>query len=253
VSRRLRLALFAVAAVALGALLVSAVLDLPPVGHAGGAYAQLAVDTSLSARHVNNTVSGVNFDLRGFDTLAEEMILFVAAIGCAVLLRARRGEQELEEAADRARENAPDPGRSLPALASLLAGPIVVLGLYVVTHGPLSPGGGFQGGVILAAAVVVSGAAGHVLHARRVDPVHAVEAMEAVGALAYSLVAIGGALFAAVVMENFLDPGRTGALLSGGTIPILSAAVGVEVAGAVVLILVEFLDQALLRREGHHG
>jgi multicomponent Na+:H+ antiporter subunit B len=49
-------------------------------------------------------------------------------------------------------------------------------------------------------------------------------------------------------MENFLPLGTQGSLLSGGTIPVLSVAVGVEVAGAITLILSELLDQALLRR-----
>jgi multicomponent Na+:H+ antiporter subunit B len=51
-------------------------------------------------------------------------------------------------------------------------------------------------------------------------------------------------------MANFLGFGTEGSLLSGGTIPVLNAAVGVEVTGAVTLIITEFLDQALLRRRG---
>jgi multicomponent Na+:H+ antiporter subunit B len=54
-------------------------------------------------------------------------------------------------------------------------------------------------------------------------------------------------VFAAAAMENFLPFGTAGSLLSGGTIPVLNVAVGVEVTGAVTLILTEFLDQALLR------
>jgi multicomponent Na+:H+ antiporter subunit B len=70
-----------------------------------------------------------------------------------------------------------------------------------------------------------------------------------VGAAAFVLVAAGGFVFAAVMMENFLPLAAEGSLVSGGMIPILNVAVGVEVAGAVTLILTELLDQALL----HHG
>jgi multicomponent Na+:H+ antiporter subunit B len=60
-------------------------------------------------------------------------------------------------------------------------------------------------------------------------------------------VAIGGLVFASAALANFLPFGTQGSLLSGGTIPILNIAVGVEVAGGVSLIFTELLDQALLR------
>jgi multicomponent Na+:H+ antiporter subunit B len=53
-------------------------------------------------------------------------------------------------------------------------------------------------------------------------------------------------VFAAAAMANFLPIGTQGSLLSGGTIPVLNVAVGVEVASGVTLILTELLDQALL-------
>jgi multicomponent Na+:H+ antiporter subunit B len=76
-----------------------------------------------------------------------------------------------------------------------------------------------------------------------------VEAAEAAGAAAYILVALGGLVFAGAAMENFLPYGTQGKLLSGGTIPVLNVAVGVEVCGAIALILSELLDQAMLSRE----
>jgi multicomponent Na+:H+ antiporter subunit B len=90
-------------------------------------------------------------------------------------------------------------------------------------------------------------AAGQLVTVERVRPVALVELAEAVGAAAYVLVAIGGIVFATVAMANFLGFGTEGSLLSGGTIPLLNAAVGVEVTGALTLILTEFLDQALVR------
>ena len=68
--------------------------------------------------------------------------------------------------------------------------------------------------------------------------------------MAYALVAIGGLVFAGAALENFLPFGTSGQLLSSGTIAVLSCAVGVEVTGAVALILTELLDQTLLEREG---
>jgi multicomponent Na+:H+ antiporter subunit B len=47
-------------------------------------------------------------------------------------------------------------------------------------------------------------------------------------------------------MDNFLPTGTTGSLLSGGIVPVLSIAVGVEVTAALTLILTEFVDQMML-------
>jgi multicomponent Na+:H+ antiporter subunit B len=232
---------------ALGALAVWAVTGLPDFGHPRGPYATAAVGLMVKQRHVDNTVVGVTFDLRGIDTLGEELILFCAALGSTLLLRVQRHEGHVEKAAERADEERPRMPPSLRAAGAYLVGPTLMLAVYVVAHGNLTPGGGFQGGVIAAAALLLVYAAGQLVAIEHVRPVALVEVAEAVGAAAYVLVAIGGIVFAAVAMGNFLGFGTAGSLPSGGTIPVLNAAVGVEVTGALTLILTEFLDQALLR------
>jgi multicomponent Na+:H+ antiporter subunit B len=247
VSRRARLLLGLTGLAVLAGLAAWAVTGLPDFGHPRGPYADLAPKVALRERHVTDTVTGVNFDIRGFDTLGEELILFVAAIGAAVLLRAQRSEE-----AARAAEEA-DEGRGartvdvVRALGAALVGPTLLLGLYIVAHGQLTPGGGFQGGVLLAGALLLVYVAGQVAAVQRVRPMSLVEVAEAAGAAAYALVAVGGLVFAAAALENFLPLGTAGNLLSGGTIPVLSVGVGVEVTGAVTLILSEFVDQMLLR------
>ena len=76
-SERARLVLGLGSLAALGALLVWAVAGLPDFGHPRGPYADLAPRIMLDERHVANAVTGITFDLRGFDTLGEELILFV--------------------------------------------------------------------------------------------------------------------------------------------------------------------------------
>ncbi|HEY6692152.1 MAG TPA: MnhB domain-containing protein [Solirubrobacteraceae bacterium] len=233
--------------VALAALAVWAVTGLPSFGHPRGPYATDSVPAMVQERHVSNTVVGITFDLRGIDTLGEELILFSAALGSTLLLRAQRREGRVEEAAQRADEQRTRMPPSLRAAGAYLVGPALMLAVYVIAHGNLTPGGGFQGGVIGAAALLLVYAAGQMVALEHVRPVALVELAEAVGAAAFVLVAIGGMVFATVAMANFLGFGTTGSLLSGGTIPVLNAAVGVEVTGAVTLIITEFLDQALLR------
>jgi multicomponent Na+:H+ antiporter subunit B len=250
VTRTARLVVAGGGLAVLAVVLALALLDLPRFGHAPKDYGDAAVRATVVERHVSEAVTGVTFDVRGFDTLGEELILFVAAIGSAVLLRAERTEGAAEEAAAREDERGPSTSDALRAFGAAMVGPFVLLGLYIVAHGHMTPGGGFQGGVIAAGALLLVYAAGQVAALQRVRPLPLVEVTEAVGALAYALVAIGGLVFAAVVMANFLPLGSPGKLLSGGTIPVLSVAVGVEVTGALTLIFSEFLEQMLLRRSG---
>jgi multicomponent Na+:H+ antiporter subunit B len=247
VSPRTRLALGLTALVALGALVAAAVTQLDRFGHPPEPYATQAVKASL--RHqVNATVNGVTFDVRGIDTLGEELILFSAAIGATILLRAQRAQGRPKEAAERHEQSRERTPSSLRALGAALIGPVLTLGIYIVAHGHLTPGGGFQGGVVLAAALLLVYAAGQIVALERVRPVDLVEVAEALGAAAYVLIALAGVAIAGAAMWNFLPFGTAGNLLSGGIVPILSVAVGVEVAGAITLIVTEFLDQALLRR-----
>jgi multicomponent Na+:H+ antiporter subunit B len=75
-----------------------------------------------------------------------------------------------------------------------------------------------------------------------------VEAAEAAGAAGYAMVGVGGLIFAGTFFKNFLPLGTPGELLSAGTMPLSNLAVGLEVAGAFVLLWTEFLDQALVVR-----
>jgi multicomponent Na+:H+ antiporter subunit B len=247
VSARARLVLGLGSLAGLGALLVWAVGGLPDFGHPRGPYADLAPRIMLEERHVTNTVTGVTFDLRGFDTLGEELILFVAALGAAVLLRAGRSEDAVEEAAEAEERRGPATSDALRALGAVLVGPVLLVGTYVVVHGALTPGGGFQGGVMLAGALLLVYAAGQVAAVQRVRPVALVEVADAVGAASYALIALAGLVFGVAAMDNVLPLGTTGSLLSGGTVPVLSVAVGVEVTAAVTLILSELVDQMMLR------
>jgi multicomponent Na+:H+ antiporter subunit B len=250
VSPRRRLLIAVPALVVLACLMVWAVVDLPRPDADPGRVARLSTQIGVHERHVTNTVGGVTFDLRGLDTLGEELILFVAAIGTSVLLRAQRGEQEAEEALQHAKERRRSIAEPIRLLGAWLVGPVLVLGGYVVLHGQLTPGGGFQGGVVLAAAVLMVFAAGQVLALERVRPESVIEVTEAVGVCAFALVAIAGLVFAAAALANFLPLGSSGDLLSGGTILALNVATGVEVTGAVTLILAELLDQSLIGRGG---
>jgi multicomponent Na+:H+ antiporter subunit B len=226
----------------LGAVLVVAVTGLEPFGHYPGPYGDVLAKVVPSERHTGQLVAATVFDYRGFDTLGEEMILFAAVCGCAALLRVLRREHEEGEGAP-AR---PVPSFAARAMGAALVGPIMVLGAYVIAHGHLTPGGGFSGGVVVAGALLLAYAAGQGVRLRRVGSIALLEGAEALGAAGFLALALGGLIAAGALLDNFLALGTSGMLLSAGTIPVGNVAVGIEVAGAVALVLAEFLEQALL-------
>ncbi|MDC0765467.1 MnhB domain-containing protein [Streptomyces sp. HD] len=234
---RTRLWLVAVGGAGLAALLLAACLRLPAFGGAGHPYGDRAVHESL-ARRTANTISSVNFDQRAFDTLGEMSILFAAVVGVVVLLRQTRDEH-------RAR---PEPAEVAPPVRryALLVLPVaLVIGLYVVAHGQLSPGGGFQGGVVAATALhlLYLGADYHALE--RIRPVGLYEVGDALAASAYLVTGLAGLIGGTAFLANLLPYGMFNTLASGGTVPLLNAAIGMEVACAVVVLLARFLDQAV--------
>jgi len=138
VSRRGRWIVFWLGALGFGVLVVLAVLRMPSFGASSHPYRDLSVPASIG-RSSANVVSSLNFDQRALDTLGEETILLGSVVGAASLLRTSRDERE--RLGDRE-------GRTLEAtklLGYLLLPLTLVVGLDVVAHGHLTPGGGFQG------------------------------------------------------------------------------------------------------------
>ena len=236
-SRNVRLGLFAAAGAMLAALLVWGFTELPAFGDFQGEYGWILNDVAGHERHVTNVVASVVFDYRGFDTLGEEFILFAAAIGVALLLREARDDRERPR--DEVRSDA------VRAVGLMLVGPTVVVGLYLVAHGYLTPGGGFQGGVAVAAGVVLLYAAGRYRAYSAASPHGLVELAEGAGAGAYAAVGVAALFAGGLFLENVVELGTRGTLASGGTIPILNAAAGLEVTAAVVLLLHEFLEEVM--------
>ena len=240
--------LFLASGAVFAAVLLAGFAKLPDFGDYHGPYGTILNRVAVPQRHATDVVTAVNFDYRAFDTLGEEFILFAAVLGVAVVLREVRGERH--RASDLPGEDHHFPGSSavLGAFGLMLIGPVLVLGLYIVSHGAITPGGGFQGGVILAAASLVVFLAGEYVAMKRLAPHAVVEASEAAGAAGYGLVGLGGLIAGAAFFHNFLPLGTPAQLLSAGTIPVSNLAVGLEVAGAFLLLWTEFLDQALVVR-----
>jgi len=236
-SRKARLILFGASGLVLAGVLVWGLTGLPAFGDFQGEYGWILIDVAGSERHVTNVVSAIVFDYRGFDTLGEEFILFAAVMAVALLLREARDERERPR--DEVRSEA------VRAIGLSLVGPTVLLGLFVIAHGYLTPGGGFQGGVAAAAGLLLIYAAGRYRAYRAASPQWLMDAAEGVGVGTIIMVGISALLAGGLFLENVFDLGTKGTLASSGTIAVLNGATGLAVAAAVVLLCHEFIEEVM--------
>jgi multicomponent Na+:H+ antiporter subunit B len=248
VSPATRRNVFLVAGAGLFAFLLWSFGGLPDFGHYVGPYGDILNASSIPERQTTAVVSAINFDYRGFDTVGEEFILFAAVVGVASLLRGLRGERERRPDDDARGRRVRDPSVAVGVLGLALVGPTILVGLYVVIHGHQTPGGGFQGGVILATALLLVYLSDTYVTLRRVGPMALIELGEAIGAGSFAIIGFAGILWGGSYMDNVLPLGTAGHLLSAGTIPLSSLAVGLAVTGGFAFMLSEFLEQTLVVR-----
>ncbi len=167
-----------------------------------------------------NVVTAIVVTYRGLDTLGEVSVLFLAATGVAVLLRRRK-----KESRETKRKYRPA-SEFLTTGAHLLSPFIVMFGAYIFLNGHLSPGGGFQGGAVIASGVLFL-----LLVFPDFKMNHlALNWLESTAGASYVLVGILGLILAAGFLDNrFLPLGKYGALLSAGAIPIIYTFIGLKV------------------------
>jgi multicomponent Na+:H+ antiporter subunit B len=243
----LRRWVFLAAAAAFGAFYLSGLVRLPGFGNYPGPYGNVINRLAVHQTNATGVVSAVNFEYRGFDTVGEEFILFVAASGVSVVLRRLRGEHEIPAGASALDMNERTTTDAVRWAALILTGPVLVMGWFLASHAQTSPSGGFQGGVVLATALIMIYLAGDFLAFKRISPVAMTDAVEAVGAGGFAAVGVASLVMGLPYLFNFLPLGSTpGAVSSSGTIALISFFVGVEVAAAFALIVSELLEQTLL-------
>jgi multicomponent Na+:H+ antiporter subunit B len=236
VNRSSRFAVFGVGVGCLGVLLALALLRMPGFGTTSHFYRDHAVPAAVR-NATANAVTSVNFDQRAIDTFGEETILLGSVIGVAALLRTGRDEERREQQ---------DTGTVLEStrlVGYLMLGLTLLIGIDVVTSGPLTPGGGFQGGVILATGLHLLYVGGRYRALDRVRPERVYDVGEAFGAAAFAGLGIAGIAVGGSFLANFLPRGDFGDLLSAGSVPLLNVSVGIEVASGVIVLLARFLEQ----------
>jgi multicomponent Na+:H+ antiporter subunit B len=160
-----------------------------------------------------------------------------------LLLRETR-EAQTDDIVDAVRSDA---SRGIGAVAVLFT---FVLALNVISHGYITPGGGFQGGVVLASAFALIFLSIEYYSFRRLVPTHVSEPLEAFGAGAYvalGLIAFGYGL---AFLQNFMEDGVFGRLSSGGSAIFVNWASALAVAGGFLVLFDEYLQEDMAARYG---
>ncbi len=130
----------------------------------------------------------------------------------------------------------------LKCAADLMLPFALVFGIYIILFGTVSPGGGFQGGVIVAAAVLLLYLGyGYKTTAKAISG-EVLRVNEAIGAILYTLLAVCGLVLGARFCQNvFFNNGAVGDMLSAGNITFMSYSVGYKVLTGVGFLLLLML------------
>lgn len=184
-----------------------------------------------------NTVAGMILHYRAFDTLAETCVLFTAAVCVFVLLRID-GEagNETVVAIDRRYEPAGDP--ILGSTFRIIVPAVFMFGIYVTVNGHLSPGGGFSGGAVISAGLLLYLNAYSIERTERFMSSRAYRTLSCGALCAYVAVKSWTFYAGANGLESFENAGVPGNIISAGFIPALNVCVAVLVAMTVYSVYI---------------
>ena len=176
-----------------------------------------------------NLVTSIIVTYRGLDTLGEVTILFLVASIISFFLKRVKTEKEKSPKLETS---------EIMITASKLLMPIVmVLGIYVFINGHLTPGGGFQGGAIIATSFVLLLMANPNFNINH----KIISTVESISGISIILIGVLGILLAGGFLDNKILPlGTFGEIFSAGAIPIIYTFVGLKVGSELSNILSNF-------------
>lgn len=174
-----------------------------------------------------NLVTAVVVTYRGFDTLGEVTILFLAAAIVGFFLRVYNRDDQRENLLRRTSE-------ILVTASTLLVPTIFMLGVYIFMNGHLTPGGGFQGGAVIATGMVLM-----IMAKPNVKFNHRLIAfLESISGVGFVAIGVLGVILASGFLDNRILPlGNFGTLISAGAIPIIYVLIGLKVGSELTNIL----------------
>lgn len=179
-----------------------------------------------------NIVTAIIVTYRGLDTLGEVTVLFLTAAIIGMVLAQGRKQQALQR-------QLPASGELLTTGSRLLVPLILLLGAYVFINGHLTPGGGFQGGAIIASAALLL---------LLTDPLkrfshRLIARVEALSGLVFITIGVLGMVYASGFLDSRLLPNGTfGTLFSAGVIPVIYSVIGLKVGAEFTSMLTNLAE-----------
>lgn len=180
-----------------------------------------------------NLVASVVITYRGLDTLGEVTVLFISAAGASLLLRRRRNSAEKKP------RLYAESSEIVQTTLSILFPIILLFGVYIFINGHLTPGGGFQGGAVVASALLFF------ILARPNDSIsHALlMKVETLSGFTYVMLGLLGVFLAGGFLDNRVLPlGDFGSLFSAGLIPLINVLIGLKVGSELGSLLQKFKE-----------
>lgn len=178
-----------------------------------------------------NLVTSVIVNYRGLDTLGEVVVLFLSVTGVGFVLRRKGGVVIPKQT---------PASEIVHTGAGLLLAPVLLFGAYIFTHGHLTPGGGFQGGAVVASAALLLLMANRDRHL----PHGLLSWVESLSGLAYVFVGLLGLIgVGSFLANNEAWLGTWNQLFSAGVIPIIYTLIGLKV-GAELASLLDLMTHA---------
>ncbi|HHQ47958.1 MAG TPA: hypothetical protein ENK19_03640 [Acidobacteria bacterium] len=174
----------------------------------------------------SNLVTSIVVNYRGFDTLGEVTVLFLSVSGAGFVLRRRTGLEV----------HKPLPASEIVTTgARLMFAPIVLFGAYIFVHGHLTPGGGFQGGAVIASGVLLLLLADR----DRALPHGFLSWMESLSGVGFVVAGLAGLFVAGSFLSNrgVLPLGQWNRLFSAGVIPVIYILIGLKVGSELATLL----------------
>ena len=258
-------------------MLVHATLEFPVWGdpnapahlHVAPEYLERAYGETATP----NVVTAVLADYRGYDTMFETAVIFSASLACFFLLRVRSRKEQQERyfrhlitdmviRINNPSMHVPDspylqqldpywtPRSPIVRTTCRVLTPFIqVYALYVVAHGHHSPGGGFQGGVILGASLILIALSNDLRTSMKKTPEKLLGVLSPAGVLMYS----GVGILCMLAGGNFLDYGALAHWF--GTAPEAARSLGillVEAGVAVCVMAAMVIIYANLSSAGGH-
>lgn len=222
--------------VALILILVVEVSYLPPVGSASNPasneVAAKYIEDGLQDTGAVNIVTGMILDYRAFDTFGESNVLFIATCTVLILLRndKKKGKGSAEDEERRDSYYEPKKDAILQMGARILVPVIMIFGIYVILNGHLSPGGGFSGGAIIGAGLILYLNAFGFEKTERFFTEKTYKTVSFGALLFYCLAKSYSFYTGAHHLESAIPLGTPGAIVSSGLILPLNICVGLVVA-----------------------